>query len=191
MNIVKEIKLLLSLPRRIQESKDSQTPIKFKYWVWQKFLGFNRNVPWPVHFSSIVTGASNITVGVDVCPGYMPGCYIQGKGKISIGDYTQIAANVGIITANHDVHDNRIHTPPQDVTIGAYGWVGMNSVILPGVTLGDYTIVGAGSTVTKSFPDGYCVIAGSPAKIISTIDPSKVHKFKNNIEYTGYYKKDE
>lgn len=40
----------------------------------------------------------------------------------------------------------------------------MNSVILPDVTLGDHTVVGAGSVVTKSFPDGYCVIVGNPAR---------------------------
>lgn len=42
----------------------------------------------------------------------------------------------------------------------------MNSVILPGVVLGEHTVVGAGSIVTKSFSEGYCVIAGNPAKII-------------------------
>ena len=46
----------------------------------------------------------------------------------------------------------------------------MNSVILPGVTLGPHTIVGAGSVVTHSFPDGYCVIAGNPARLIRTLD---------------------
>ena len=42
----------------------------------------------------------------------------------------------------------------------------MNSVILPGIVLGNHTIVGAGSIVTKSFPEGNCVIAGNPAKKI-------------------------
>ena len=50
----------------------------------------------------------------------------------------------------------------------------MNAVILPGVTLGDHTIVGAGSIVTKSFPEGYVVIAGNPAKIIRTLEREKV-----------------
>ena len=46
----------------------------------------------------------------------------------------------------------------------------MNSVILPEVTLGDYTIVGAGSIVTKSFTKGNCVIAGNPAKVIKELN---------------------
>lgn len=46
----------------------------------------------------------------------------------------------------------------------------MNSLILPGVKLGDHTVVGGGSVVTKSFPDGYCVIAGNPAKKIKDIN---------------------
>ena len=49
----------------------------------------------------------------------------------------------------------------------------MNSVILPGVTLGEHTVVGAGSVVTKSFPDGHCVIAGNPAIIIRSLDGGK------------------
>lgn len=57
----------------------------------------------------------------------------------------------------------------KDVVIGSNCWIGMNAVILPGVVLGDRTIVGAGGIVTKSFPNGHCIIAGNPAKIIRTI----------------------
>ena len=46
----------------------------------------------------------------------------------------------------------------------------MNAVLLPGTTLGDHTVVGAGAVVTKSFPDGYVVIAGNPAKVIRTLN---------------------
>jgi acetyltransferase-like isoleucine patch superfamily enzyme len=59
--------------------------------------------------------------------------------------------------------------PGKDVIIGKKCWIGMNSVILPGVCLGDHTIVGAGSVVTKSFPDGNCIIAGNPARIIRVL----------------------
>lgn len=152
----------------------------------QKILGFNRRVYWPVHFSSIVLDYKNIYAGIETCPGYMPGCYIQGDGKIFIGDYTQISANVGIITANHDVFDNRKHAPAEQVRIGKYCWIGMNSVILPGVELGDFTIVAAGSIVTKSFPDGYCVVGGNPAKVIRTIPRNECVEHKSTHEYNGY-----
>lgn len=60
-----------------------------------------------------------------------------------------------------------IETKP--ITIGKDCLVGMNSVILPGTVLGDHCVVGANSTVSGSFPD-YCVLAGSPAKIIKRYD---------------------
>jgi acetyltransferase-like isoleucine patch superfamily enzyme len=57
----------------------------------------------------------------------------------------------------------------KDVVIGNKCWIGMNAMILPGVHLGDNTIVGAGSVVTKSFPEGNVVIAGNPAKLIKKL----------------------
>jgi len=170
---------------RCYKTLGTQTPITLKYICWQKILGFNRKTYWPVHFTSIVGTPNNIYAGIDVSPGYMPGCYIQGMGKIYIGDYTQISANVGIITANHDLYDTRKHIL-STVKIGKYCWIGMNSVILPDVELGDWTIVGAGSVVTKAFPEGYCVIAGNPAKVIKTLVKEKCVPYKNKHEYNGY-----
>lgn len=174
-----------SLARKIKESRNSQTPITFKMWFLQKVLGFNKEAYWPVHFTSIVTGVKNIQAGIDTSPGYMPGCYIQGIGKISIGDYTQISANVGIITANHDLHDTRKHIV-KHVNIGKYCWIGMNAVILPGVVLGDNTVVGAGSVVTSSFEEGNCVIAGNPARLIKRLNPEDSVKYHCDVEYNGY-----
>ncbi len=119
----------------------------------------------------------------------MPGCYIQGIGKIIIGDYTQIAPNVGIISANHDPLDNRRHSP-ETVTIGAYCWIGMGAIILPGVVLGDFTIVGANSVVTKCFPTGHCVIAGNPAKIVRDLDPALCIRHRSDYEYHGFIRHD-
>lgn len=172
--------------RPIYETRDTQTPITRQMWFWQKVLGYNRHCYWPVHFTSIVNGSvQNVYCGIETCPGYSPGCYIQAIGKIYIGDYTQIAPNVGIISANHDLYDNRKHVP-SEVRIGAYGWIGMNAMILPGVTLGDFTIVGAGATVTKSFEEGYCVLAGNPARVIRRLDPALCVRHRSAHEYNGY-----
>ncbi|HEX6860410.1 MAG TPA: acyltransferase [Caulobacteraceae bacterium] len=171
--------------RPIYETRDTQTPIMLKHHLWQRLGGFNRGVYWPVHFTSIVTGAQNIYCGIETCPGYMPGCYVQGIGKIYIGDYTQIAANVGIVSANHDLYDNRAHAP-SEVRIGQYCWIGMNAVILPGVTLGDFTVVGAGAVVTRSFAEGHCVIGGNPARLIKKLDPALCVRHRSVHEYNGY-----
>jgi acetyltransferase-like isoleucine patch superfamily enzyme len=157
-------------------------------WFIQKILGVNRHAYWPVHCTSRIVGHNNIYSGIETCPGYMPGCYVQGIDRIYIGDYTQIGPNVGIITANHDLYDNRMHFGGQPVTIGCYCWIGMNSVILPGVQLGDFTVVGAGSIVTTSFQQGYCVIAGNPAKIVKTLEKEKCIRHRSHHEYNGYVK---
>lgn len=179
---------VLPVGRIIRETAGTQTPVRFSYYFWQKILGFNRSCYWPVHFTSIVSNPGNILCGIETCPGFMPGCYIQAHGKIRIGNYTQISANVGMITSNHDTYSNIDHLPPKDISIGEYCWVGMNVTILPGVTLGDFTTVGAGSVVTKSFPDGYCIIAGNPARVIRNLDPEKCRRFRSTHEYNGYIK---
>lgn len=142
-------------------------------WVMQSAFvrGRKNRCPWPVSERSCVVGSGKITFHPDDLNNFQHfGCYFQAKGNITIGRGTRIAPNVGIITANHDVNDPRRHMPPQDVVIGENCWIGMNSVILPGVTLGDGTVVGAGAVVTKSFPEGRCVIGGNPAKLIRKLE---------------------
>ena len=173
----------------VKNTKGAQAPCTFSMWFMQKIVGFNRKVYWPVHFTSKINQYQNICIGVDTNPGIEPGCYIQGIGKVFIGDYTQIAQNVGIISSNHDFYDLQKQVK-KNVEIGKYCWIGMNAIILPGVKLGDFTMVGAGSVVTKSYPEGYCVIAGNPAKKIKVLDVDKCIQNKNDKEYVGYISKD-
>lgn len=148
----------------------------------------NKNVYWPVNKLSEVTQPENIYVGIDSTPGTRPGCYIQGLGGIYIGDYVRVASNVGIISGNHDCYNHTIHIN-KEVIIGDYSWIGMNAVVLPGVVLGTRTIVGAGSVVTKSFPEGYCVIGGNPANIIRHLDKELFVKTRYRTEYYGFIPK--
>lgn len=171
--------------RFVKETRNTQTPATLSAWFRQYVFVPNPGPYWPVHPTSRVIGWTNILAGIETSPGLMPGCYIQGIGQIVIGDYTQIAPNVGIISANHELYDNRQHIVSK-VLIGKYCWIGMGAVILPGVVLGDYTIVGANAVVTKSFPDGYCVIGGNPAKIIKTLDPQHCVIHKSDFEYHGF-----
>lgn len=129
-----------------------------------KIMGTINSAPWPVDPRTTVIHSDNITFDPEDLNNFQnPGCYYQAIGKICIGSGTWIGPNVGIITANHLKEDLSKHDVPKDVKIGSGCWIGMNSIILPGVTLGDKTIVGAGSVVTKSFPEGNCVLVGNPA----------------------------
>lgn len=180
-------RILCSLPHFhfLDAYHGKQAPITLEMWMFQKVLGFNREAYWGVHFTSKVVQPRQILVGIDSNPGVEPGCYIQGLGTVKIGDYTQVAANVAIVSGNHDVYDLD-HTVRGTVEIGSYCWLGANSVVLPGVKLGDFTIVGAGAVVTRSFEDGYCVIGGNPAKKIRDLDPERCIRKVAERPYVGY-----
>ncbi|MEH7886348.1 acyltransferase [Bacillus sp. JJ1609] len=149
-------------------------------WLWaflglpSKILGKHRNIPWPVGKNTLVSNGYNLLFdNSSINVFQMPGCYFQcHDAKITIGKNAQIAPNCGIITTNHNIYNPNEHIQGKDVVIGDNCWVGMNSVILPGVVLGDHTVVGAGSVVTKSYSEGYVVIAGVPAKVIHKLDKS-------------------
>ena len=172
--------------RVFKRTRNDEYPITLTIWFRQKFLGNNGAAYWPMHPSSMISYANNVLIGKGVFPGYAPGCYIHAVNKIYIGDYTFIAPNVGIMSGNHDLKDLRLQTVNEPVRIGSYCWLGMQTMILPGVTLGDFTIVGAGAIVTKSFEEGYCVIAGNPAKIIKKLDKETCIRFESNTTYIGY-----
>ncbi|WP_286166443.1 DapH/DapD/GlmU-related protein [Bacillus sp. E(2018)] len=147
-------------------------------WRWaaydgasRLFIRNNQKVPWPVSYKVHITNPQNIIFDPDDLHIFHTfGTYFQGlDAKVFIGKGTWIAPNVGLITANHDLDNLNTHTKGKDIILGKKNWVGMNSVILPGVVLGDNTVVGAGSVVTKSFPEGNCVIAGNPAKKIKDL----------------------
>ena len=140
-------------------------------WITCKKLHRNTDVPWPVSPLIGIINPGNIKFSPNDLNNFQGfGNYYQADGEIIIGEGTYIAPNVGIITANHNIKDPQLRMPPQAVKLGEKCWIGMNVVILPGVELGPHTVVGAGAVVTKSFPEGFSVIAGVPAEIVSRIE---------------------
>lgn len=96
------------------------------------------------------------------------GCLMMSAGGITIGDDTQVAANVQLISNNHDLKERQVITC-KPIKIGKNVWIGAGATILPGVTIGDNSVVGAASVVTKDVePD--TIVAGNPAKIIRKIE---------------------
>ncbi|MBZ4646317.1 MAG: capsular polysaccharide synthesis enzyme [Clostridia bacterium] len=139
--------------------------------VWQKIFGFNRHVPWPVSPFIKINDPNKIHFHIDDINNFQTyGNYFQNfNAEIYIGKGTYIAPNVGIITVNHNIKDLDTYQDGEDIIIGERCWIGMNSMILPGVELGNNTIVGAGSIVTKSFTEGNLIVAGNPARIVKRL----------------------
>jgi acetyltransferase-like isoleucine patch superfamily enzyme len=100
------------------------------------------------------------------------GCYINAADGLWIGKGTIWAPNVAIVSQDHGRDDLDDALPTAGIRIGRDCWLGFGSIIMPGVVLGDRTIVGANSVVTHSFPAGDQTIAGVPARVISTAGPA-------------------
>lgn len=100
-----------------------------------------------------------------------PDCMI-GPGTIFKG-HNMMGPNVHIYTTGHqysvEAHCFNGMAPRKPVVIGEHVWIGYNVIILPGVTVGDHTIIGAGSVVTKNIPCGV-VAAGNPCVVKKVLD---------------------
>ena len=136
----------------------------------QKFIGINRRVPWPVHWTSQIRAPHKIVRGTRF-PGLALGCYIDGRNGIIIGENTWIGPGVKIISMNHDMNEYSKYLVDNPIKIAQDCWIASNVVILPGVEIGPHTVVAAGAVVTKSFPEKDQVLAGVPARIVKTIKP--------------------
>lgn len=90
---------------------------------------------------------------------------------IYIGDYTMLGPNVTITTAGHPILPElreKVYQYNMPVHIGRNCWIGANVTILPGVSIGDNTVIGAGSVVTKDIPSNV-VAVGVPCKVLRNI----------------------
>ena len=135
----------------------------------RRFFHLNKDVNFPIHFTSQIIGFKNMelsydptTIGSFVLSG---GCYFQALNGIKLGKNFLFAPGVKLISSNHGIENKQEIEKAPPIIIGDNVWLGANVIILPGVKLGNNLVVGAGSVVTKSFPDKL-VIAGNPAKII-------------------------
>lgn len=123
-------------------------------------------------------GCSKIEIGNRVV--IRPGCMLFGETiepmdtSISIEDDVMMGSGVHIYVNNHkfEIRDIPLieqgYYPDKPVTLKKGCWIGANAILLPGVTIGENAVVGAGSIVTKSV-DPYCVVGGSPAKLLKVI----------------------
>lgn len=102
-------------------------------------------------------------------------CVILDANKVDIGDYVMIGPNVQIAAACHPLNAQERREGlefSKPIKIEDDVWIGASAIILPGVTIGKGSVIGAGSVVTKDVPPDV-VVAGNPAKIIKKVDTKK------------------
>lgn len=111
----------------------------------------------------------NIEVGENFYANY--NLTILDVGKVTIGDNVLLAPNVSLYTAGHPIHPDSRNSGYEygiPITIGNNVWIGGNVVVLPGVTIGSNSVIGAGSVVSRDVPE-WVVAAGNPCRVIRTI----------------------
>jgi len=116
-----------------------------------------------IHMYARFYNPKNIQIGKDTIIGEFS--VLDGRDKLKIGNHVDIASQVMIYNAEHDINDPHFlaHTAP--VIIEDYVFIGPRAIILPGVKIGKGAVVAAGAVVTKDVPP-FAIVGGVPAKII-------------------------
>jgi acetyltransferase-like isoleucine patch superfamily enzyme len=98
---------------------------------------------------------------------------IYGHGGVKIGASTQIGPGTIITTSGHDYRATDLAPDNAPIILGDRVWIGANCTILPGVTIGDKAVIGAGAVVAEDIPES-CVAVGVPARVIRHFDNGRV-----------------
>ncbi len=123
---------------------------------------FSLFVPFTADFGKNIKIGKNVFIN--------SGCRFQDQGGITIGDGSLIGHNVVLATINHDYDPkNRGTMFLKPIVLETNSWIGSNATILPGITIGENSVVAAGSVVTKDVPAN-TIVAGNPAKFMSNLE---------------------
>jgi acetyltransferase-like isoleucine patch superfamily enzyme len=134
-----------------------------RYFIMQKIVGFNRKIPWPVHFTTTIWGWKHIEKGICCDPGDNNGIYINAYGGLKLGNNVNIGSNSSITTTNHYKYDHRKLGFKKGIVIGNNVWIGANCSITAGVTIGDNVTIGAGCVIRQDIPSNVVVVEKSDA----------------------------
>ncbi len=152
------------------------------YKLYNKMSHVGRNVHICKNYN--ISSKDKVFIGDNVWIG--ENFFAKGEGGIEIGSGCILSRNVEIWTSNHNYNSQDLYTIPYDkrmilksVKIKENVWVGTHVLFLPGVTVGEGAVVGAGSVVANDVPD-YAVVGGNPAKVLKYRNIDVYKKLKNN-----------
>ena len=170
---LKQIAKTRGLTRKYNQIEHSDTEAR-KAWLRELFGSIGENVEIDTPF--YCDYGKNIFIGSDVIINI--NCTFVDNRPIYIGNQVLIASNVQIYTSSHPVLPQErlvadwkkkgttfFRTFAKSVTIEDGVWIGGGAILLPGVTIGKNSVIGAGSVVTRSIPEN-CVAVGNPCRVI-------------------------
>nr|ABH03006.1 SpaU [Spirochaeta aurantia] len=187
------LEVLETVVRRSSDRMFQRTSAKFEYWggngsrisyPWNALVGCGSiRIGQRVHINKgLFLGAygpadrrGQIVIGDDVVINY--DCQVTACNSVTIGKGVLMGSRVLVTDHGHgDVSPEALALPPMErelvskgpVVIGDHCWIGSGVAILPGVTLGESSVVGANAVVTRSFPPR-SVIGGNPARLIRSV----------------------
>lgn len=127
-------------------------------------------------------GGKHVHFGNNVYANFSLTCV--DDGHIYVGDKVMFGPNVTLATPNHPIQPGlreKAYQFNKDIHIGNNVWIGANTVVVPGVTIGDNSVIGAGSVVTKDIPANV-VAVGNPCKVLREIGERDDKYFYKNEE---------
>ena len=162
---------------------------RFRVLYGEAYLKYFNDVDVSVklHGKMTIWSKNNIKIGKYTRIGQ--NFFADARGVILIGENVQISRNVIIYSSNHNYdtgqaipYDNKVKI--KKVTIGDSVWIGMNSIILPGVTIGKGAIIGIGAIIYKDVP-AYTVVVNSSMKFLKMRDKESFNKMENDKMFFG------
>ena len=154
--------------------------IQARLFSKMKHVGKNVHIcpNWKISSPQIMCIGNNVWIGENF--------FAKAEGNITIGSGTILSRNVEIWTSNHNYNSKDLQSIPYDkrmvlspVVIGENVWVGTHALFLPGVTIGEGAVIGAGSVVTRDVPP-LAVVGGNPSSILKFRDSETYYKLKAN-----------
>jgi len=131
--------------------------------IFYRFAGIKIGKGSTIHMGARFYNPRNIEIGEDSIIG--EDVVLDGREKLVIGNHVDIASEVMIYNAEHDIQSSDFQAVTKPVEISDYVFIGPRAIILPGVKIGKGAVVGAGAVVTKDVDEG-SIVGGVPAKYI-------------------------
>ena len=135
---------------------------RLRHWYLRSFLGVRIGRGSAVHMGCFVTGSA-IVIGGDTV--INRNAYLDGRGKLTIGDHVSISPETYILSLDHDPQSKTFDAFPGPVCIEDFAWIGARAMILSSVTVHKGAVIAAGAVVTKDV-DAFTIVGGVPAKPI-------------------------